>query len=138
MEMIIRNKGLEVDMPHKSPAIVSERYKKVSNPINVQKETEMQDGVGKQKESSYNIISSDGDTLSVSEAGKAANSKKDTMDGIVIQKEMAENRYISNGSTENLSTYSEMELKQMYLDGTITRAKYDEEIRSREKQDETN
>ena len=37
MEMIIRNKGLEADMPHKSPAIVSERYKKVSNPIIVQK-----------------------------------------------------------------------------------------------------
>lgn len=123
MEMIIRNKGLEADMPHKSPAIVSEWYKKVSNPINMQKETEIQDGEGKQKDSAYNINSPDGDTLSVSEAGKAANSKKDIMDGIVIQKEMAENRHISNGSTENLSTYSEMELKQMYLDGTITRVK---------------
>jgi len=132
MEMIIRNKGLEVDMDHKSPTIVSERYKKVSNAIIEPKEIGAQNGEGKQQELAYDTVSPDGDTFSISKAGKSANSQKDTMDGIVIQKEATENGQVSNASTVNLSAYSESELKQMYLDGDITRAEYNEEISSRE------
>lgn len=138
MEMIIRNKCPEHNMEHKSSAIVSERYKKVSGTMTKRRERNVQDGTGRQQETSYATVSSDGDTLSVSKAGKAANSQKAVMDGVVIKKEVAENRHVSETSIANLSVYSETELKQMYLDGDITRAEYNEEISGREIQAEVN
>lgn len=48
----------------------------------------------------------------------------DAEDGIVIRKKSGE-------STINLSVYTESELRQMYLDGDITKAEYDEELGGR-------
>lgn len=95
----------------------------------------------KQQERAYNAVSSQGDTLSISEAGKAENAKmnnlsgdEETTDGIVIRKEVEGNKQEQESilSTINLSIYTESELRQMYLDGDITRSEYDEEISSRE------
>lgn len=95
----------------------------------------------KQQEQAYNAVSPQGDTLSISEAGKAENARmnnlagdNETTDGIVIRKEVEGNIQEQEGilSTINLSTYTESELRQMYLDGDITRSEYNEEISSRE------
>lgn len=97
---------------------------------------------GKQQETIYDAVSEQGDTLSISEEGKAENAKmnsasegKETTDGIVIKKEVKDNvqEQESDLSTINLSTYTESELRQMYLDGDITKSEYDEEINSRER-----
>ena len=101
-----------------------------------------QEGTGKQQETAYNRVSPDGDTVSISEAGKRAISvEKDTepadentADGIVIHKEAEKSnpKEEEQVSTVNLSEYTESELKQMYLDGDITKSEYDEELNSRE------
>ena len=118
----------------------SEQQKRASEGTAEQKETKTQHNAEKQQ-ASYDAVSPHGDTLSISEAGKVTSSEKgsklvnkDTTDGIVIQKETEQNEQEqeSEASTINLSVYTELELKQMYLDGDITRAEYDEEINSRE------
>lgn len=89
-----------------------------------------------QPEPSYTAVSSQGDTLSISEEGRAMNNKgnfPEESDGTVIRKAVAEAAVSeSENSTVNLSIYTETELEQMYLDGEITKAEYDEEISSRE------
>lgn len=107
-----------------------------------QKEMKVQQESGKKQETSYDAVSSHGDTLSISKAGKVTSSEKggklvneDTEDGVVIRKESEKSEQESDVSTVNLSTYTKQELRQMYLDGDITRAEYDEEISSREMQD---
>lgn len=88
-----------------------------------------------EKETAYEAVSSQGDTLSISEAGKAVSNGGTVLagaDGIVIQKATEEvTEAGSTNSTVNLSVYTETELKQMYLNGEITKAEYDEEISSR-------
>lgn len=99
-----------------------------------QKETK-EEAAG-QKEISYEAVSSQGDTLSISDAGKAVSSGENALagsDGIVIRKSTTEAAAAeSTNLTVNLSVYTETELKQMYLDGEITRAEYEEELSSRE------
>lgn len=69
----------------------------------------------------YSEISSHGDTLSISEKGKelSLNNGK-------------ENEVKNENLTDDLSSYTEIELKQMYIDGTITKSEYNEELDSRE------
>lgn len=96
---------------------------------------EMKEEAAGQKEISYEAVSSQGDTLSISETGKAVSSGENALagsEGIVIQKTTAEAAAESINSTVNLSIYTETELKQMYLDGEITRAEYEEELDSRD------
>lgn len=111
-------------------AISGSQYK-----VSEQKKT--QEETVRQSDTSYTAVSSQGDTVTVSEAGKAANSNMGNQtgtDGTVTKKNVEE--YLmeseSSNSTINLSGYTETELKQMYLDGDITKAEYDEELASRE------
>lgn len=106
-----------------------------------QKETKVQRESEKRLEVSYDAVSPHGDTLSLSKVGKVTSAEKggklvneDMEDGTVIRKEPGEKDQESEVSTINLSSYTELELKQMYLDGDITRVEYDEEISSRETQ----
>lgn len=140
MEMIIGSMGTAQDMEQRVNSGESERQKKVSEGVTERKDMKTQHDEEKQQ-ISYDAVSPHGDTLSISEAGKAVSSEKggklvnkDTTDGIVIRKEAGENEQEQERevSTINLSVYTESELKQMYLDGDITRAEYDEEINSRE------
>lgn len=80
-----------------------------------------------QSEKAYDAVSSEGDTLSVSEAGKAASMGKS--DRVVL---LSQSESDSSVSTVNLGIYTDNELRQMYLDGDITKAEYDEELSSRE------
>lgn len=97
--------------------------------------------MSKQPEASYDAVSSQGDTLYISETGRDANSGmndsekgQNEADGKVILKTAEENMPTVEDdiSTINLSRYTESELRQMYLDGDITRSEYDEELGSRE------
>lgn len=80
---------------------------------------------GNQEETAYDAVSSQGDTLSISDEGRNANSEtsdqtatlsRTDADGTVLQK--ANTGYStetdSSDSTINLSGYTETELKQMY------------------------
>lgn len=145
MEIISGNLRTTEDMGQGIDAAASVQQKKVPEGAAWQKEMKIQYDAGK-RQTSYDAISLYGDTVSISEAGKAANLVKsnqlvneDTTDGIVIRKETGENKQEAeqktDASTVNLSTYTETELRQMYLDGDITKAEYDEEISSRETQD---
>lgn len=109
----------------------------------VEKQVQGKEGTADQAETTYDAVSSEGDTLSISEEGKAAgaNAKDQVVqlsgadsDG-TVQQEANEVYFTdsdSSSSTINLSTYTETELKQMYLDGDITKLEYDEELSSRE------
>lgn len=92
---------------------------------------------------SNTAVSSHGDMLSISKEGAAAYSKMNnqpdtsgqtTTATTAIQKlgERKATESDSDVSTTDLSSYTKTELKQMYLDGDITKAEYDKEIRSRE------
>lgn len=70
-------------------------------------------------ENPENAVSKDGDTLTISDAGKSASMDMGNQDE-------------SENATDDLSGYTEAELKQMYLDGTITKSEYDEELESRQ------
>lgn len=70
-----------------------------------------------------NTTSAHGDTLTISEAGKSASAN--------MNYESSANSE-ENNNTGDLSGYSDSELKQMYLNGTITKSEYDEELASRE------
>lgn len=138
MEMISGNVRTAEDMEQSVNTGASQQQKEVPEGAEGQKEIKKAHNAGK-RQASYDAISPHGDTISVSEAGKAANSVKsnklvneDTTDGIVIRKDTEESRQENDLSTINLSGYTETELKQMYLDGDITRAEYEEEISSRE------
>lgn len=74
-------------------------------------------------ENTYDAVSGQGDTLTISETGKSASMN-------LSNENSAESQ--SESSTENLSNYTQTQLKQMYLDGTITKSEYDEELTSRE------
>lgn len=107
-----------------------------------QQETSKEEMAVQQREPLDTFISAQGDTLSLSEEGVAANAKlgnQPKSDGTVIQKSVAADSTNSTevnienvDSTVNLSIYTETELKQMYLDGEITRIEYDQELSSRE------
>lgn len=94
----------------------------------------------KESEVSYDAVSSQGDTLCISERGKAASAKMansqeetvDSVDGKVIKKPVNVEQPEEEPQTNDLSGYTKMELQQMYLDGDITKAEYDEELDSRE------
>lgn len=144
MEIISGSMRTAEDMGQGIDAGASEQQRKVPEGGTGQKEMKTQYDAGK-RQTSYDAISLYGDTISISDAGKAANLAKgnklvneDTTDGIVIRKEAGENKQETEQendvSTINLSTYTETELRQMYLDGDITKAEYDEEISSRETQ----
>lgn len=114
----------------------ADRLQGLQNSVS-EKQKKTQEEVAVQQETAYAAVSCEGDTLSISEAGKAAGTQPDNQtetDGVVIQK--AAEEYLteseSGNSTINLSGYTENELKEMYLDGEITKAEYDEEIDSRE------
>lgn len=132
MEITIGSMRTEEELVKNTYSAVSEQSKEASG-----ERTELQNRKA-QQETSYDRVSTDGDTLSISEAGKAVSLGQDnksvrieTEDGAVIQKEAEEDGQDSNVPVVNLSTYTETELKQMYLDGDITRTEYDEEISSR-------
>lgn len=107
----------------------------------------------KQSQVNYDYVSTDGDTLQISEAGKSASKGNENQTdsgntGAQAQSSFAgsstkqlENVDVntstnasssSTSSTADLSSYSESELKKMYLNGEITKAQYDEEISSRD------
>lgn len=73
-------------------------------------------------ENSYNAVSQHGDTLTISESGKSASMNMNNQ---------SESEAGNEESTYDLSGYTENELKQMYLDGTITKSEYDAELDSR-------
>jgi hypothetical protein len=66
-------------------------------------------------------VSSQGDTLTISSAGSklAASATSEDSDS-------------SSSSTEDLSQYTDLQLKQMLQEGEITQAEYEAEIESRE------
>ena len=116
------------------------------NQKNTKEETEI-----KQSQTNYDYVSTDGDTLQISEAGKSASKGNENQadsgnTGAQAQSSFAgsstkqlENIDVntststsSTSSTADLSSYSESELKKMYLNGEITKAQYDEEISSRD------
>lgn len=138
MEMTIGSMRPEEDINQNAAQGMTEQHRKVSEGMGERKELKEQYRAGKQQETAYNTVSPHGDTLSISEAGRTANGNKsgnkDTTDGIVIRKEAEKKEQESEVSTVNLSSYTKQELKQMYFDGDITRAEYDEEISSREMQ----
>lgn len=124
-------------------AAQSSQYSGSENQISVREPAEGQ------AESTYGAVSSHGDTLSISEAGKAANS--DTGDKVVrlssseadstASLRVSEENFTESESdldsddatsTINLSGYTDYELKQLYLDGDITKIEYDQELSSRE------
>lgn len=91
---------------------------------------------------SYNAVSSQGDTLELSEDGRKMSSEMQNLqentagadgDGKVIAK--SGEKYVSEAedsvSTIDLSSYTETELKQMYLEGDITKAEYEDELDDR-------
>lgn len=142
MEIIVGSMGTAEDMGQRAGIGGSEQQKNVSEGMAERKDMKSQHDTERQQVS-YDAVSQHGDTFSISEAGKTASSEKgskpvnkDTTDGIVIRKETGENEQEQEKevSTVNLSVYTKTELKQMYLDGDITRAEYDEEINSRETQ----
>lgn len=71
----------------------------------------------------YDAVSSHGDTLTISESGKSASTNMNNQSGMDSE---------SGNSTDDLSNYTETELKQMYNAGDITKSEYDEEISNRE------
>lgn len=90
---------------------------------------------------SYDAVSSQGDTLELSEDGRKVSSETENLqentagaDGKVMAK--SAEKYVSEAedsvSTIDLSSYTETELKQMYLDGDITKTEYDDELDDRE------
>lgn len=112
------------------------------NQKNTKEETDI-----KQSQTNYDYVSTDGDTLQISEAGKSASKGNENQadsgnTGAQAQSSFAgsstkqlENVDVSTSSTSStadLSSYSESELKKMYLNGEITKAQYDEEISSRD------
>ena len=118
------------------------------NQKNTKEETEI-----KQSQTNYDYVSTDGDTLQISEAGKSASKGNENQadsgnTGAQAQSSFAgsstkqlENIDVNTSTNEStsstssaadLSSYSESELKKMYLNGEITKAQYDEEISSRD------
>lgn len=113
---------------------VQSSYKK-----NVEQQPKKEEEI-KQSETAYDAMSTQGDTLHISESARNAESGTDSLkenqseaDGKVILKSAQENSSESDDSlsTVNLSRYTETELREMYLDGDITKSEYDEEIESR-------
>jgi hypothetical protein len=71
-------------------------------------------------DSEATAVSSQGDTLTISSAGsKLATSSASSDDS-------------SSSSEDNLSQYTDLQLKQMLQNGEITQAEYDAEIESRD------
>lgn len=66
----------------------------------------------------YTAISKDGDTLTISQAGAKTSAQNNTDE--------------DTEDTTDLSEYSKSELQSMLCNGTIARAEYNEENRSRE------
>lgn len=103
-----------------------------------------QEDTARQEKEAGSVISSQGDILTISEEGRAASEEAENQvvrlsgseTGTAVQqvKEEYSAGADSSNSTIDLSSYTETELKQMYLDGDITKAEYDEEISSRETQ----
>ncbi len=140
MEIIIEKMGTAENTEQKVNSSVYKQQKNSLEGVAERKEMKMQHDAKKQPVS-YDAVSLHGDTLSISKVGKTAGSQKesglvneDTADGIVIRKKADAKKQESESSTINLFVYTESELKQMYLDGDITRAEYDEEVNSREMQ----
>lgn len=142
MEIIAERMKTAEDRNPRVSISAYEQQKKGSEEVAEQKKMNTQHNTKKQQ-ASYDAVSRHGDTLFISEAGKATSFKKssrqakeDTTDGAVLQKKKEENEQEQERevSTINLSSYTESELKRMYLNGDITRAEYDKEVNSREKQ----
>lgn len=110
MEMISGNVRTAEDMEQNVNTGASQQQKKATEGMAGQKEIKIEQHNAGKRQASYDAISPHGDTISVSEAGKAANSVKsnklvneDTTDGIVIRKDTEESRQDSDLSTINLS-----------------------------------
>lgn len=97
----------------------------------------------RESENSQATVSSQGDLLSISKEGLDTSSQMKNQPDLQSQAqtdrtviyESAEGKVTkleSDVSTINLSRYTETELSQMYRNGDITKAEYDEEISSRE------
>lgn len=103
----------------------------------------------KQSQANYDYVSADGDTLEISEAGKSAGKGNESqtgsgnagtgssatgssIEGLENITTGTTSSSTSTSSVGDLSSYSESELKKMYLNGEITKAEYDEEISSRD------
>lgn len=120
------------DMKQQAGAMQSSQMEAVEQQKKVKEETA-------NPETSYDVVSSQGDTVSFSKEGKAAEAqvgsiKSQSEDGTVVLKTAKEDdaELEEALSTVNLSQYTETELEEMYLDGEITKIEYDEEISSRE------
>lgn len=118
--------------------------------VSEQQKKDKEEVVRQPEETTYDAISSQGDTLTISEAGKTALSNQDNQsesgqqasteqqtstESVALQNITIASSTDSESeevSTVDLSGYTETELKQMYLDGDITKVEYDEEISSRE------
>lgn len=130
MEIMVGKMETAEDMEQRAHISVAKQQKKSSGGAAEREEMQTRQNTVKQP-TSYDAVSGYGDILSISKEGKTASAENgsrlvsgDTEDGIVIRKESGE-------STINLSVYTESELRQMYLDGDITKAEYDEELGGR-------
>ena len=130
MEIMVGKMETVEDMEQRAHISVAKQQKKSSGGAAEREEIQTRQNTAKQP-TSYDAVSGYGDTLSISKEGKTASAENgsrlvsgDTEDGIVIRKESGE-------STINLFVYTESELRQMYLDGDITKAEYDEELGGR-------
>lgn len=95
MEIIIGSVRPEEDMDQNAYPGMLERHKKSAGGITEVPEMKVKQEKGKRQETSYDMISPYGDTLSISEEGRAVNMGKndklgrvDTKDGIVIRKDI--------------------------------------------------
>ena len=97
--------------------------------------------VGYDEGQQYTATSSQGDTLEISSAGSSAyensekkeeNSEQTNISKIVSETVDTDDSDGTTSASEDLSSYTETELKQMYQNGEISKADYDEEIASRE------
>lgn len=110
-----------------------------SSHMNASGQQKKEEVSAKQSEAAYSAVSSQGDTLYISESGRSAfannNRENDQSeaDGKVILKSAVKSSSETNDSpsTTDLSSCTETELKQMYLNGDITKSEYDEEVKSR-------
>lgn len=104
------------------------------------------------EERTYDAISEQGDTLTISEAGRNAEAQKERQsedkgqasaedkDGVVVKKavesapeaEETAEKEEEVVDTTNLSQYTKVELRDLYFGGDITKTEYDEELAVRE------
>lgn len=130
------NAGYQVQTNTSQKSTETDKAKESLNASKKNKETTS--GSGEE----YTAVSAHGDTLQISSAGATAyenseqqqDSSADEQTNIakIVSETVDTDSDSSSSSSDDLSSYTATELKQMYQNGEITKQEYDEEIQSRE------